>query len=316
MNHFDRRLAVRPTQRAQEENARAAVSRSPDAPASPSTPGNGCGVCPLSNSIAGITNSSNVTIVETGFPGNPNTGLPWHKPKTAGLPGRIATASKKNSVPSSFSTCSTRSYFPTETPPVITTISASSACPNPSARAAPDCHARLPSITGSPPASATCAASEMLLLLRIWNWLRRLIDWDHFVAGRKDRYARLLGDHQPRSPHLRRHRELSVAEPLSALQHAFSHARLLPLQHVVMHLRAQAAQQSRNRPPLARAPCITTAFAPRGTGAPVMICTHVARLNHAIERPLPPGSRRSIAASRPHAPHRRHARQIRRESND
>jgi len=43
----------------------------------------------------GRHNNSNVTIVETGFPGKPNTGLPWHIPNTAGFPGRIATASKK-----------------------------------------------------------------------------------------------------------------------------------------------------------------------------------------------------------------------------
>src|SRR5580704_16712404 len=46
--------------------------------------GNGSGLCPLINSIAGTTSSSHVTIVETGFPGSPNTGFPLHQLKTAG----------------------------------------------------------------------------------------------------------------------------------------------------------------------------------------------------------------------------------------
>jgi len=50
---------------------------------------------PLNKINRGRTNNSNVTIVETGFPGKPNTGLPWHIPNTAGFPGRIATRRKK-----------------------------------------------------------------------------------------------------------------------------------------------------------------------------------------------------------------------------
>ncbi len=63
--------------------------------------GSGRGAAPPSRSIAGTTNSSNVTIVETGLPGKPNTGLPPHTPKTAGLPGRMATASNTNFAPNS-----------------------------------------------------------------------------------------------------------------------------------------------------------------------------------------------------------------------
>ena len=58
------------------------------------TSGNGRASAPFSKSMAAVTNSSNVTIVDTGFPGNPKKNVSRQRPKTAGLPGRIATASK------------------------------------------------------------------------------------------------------------------------------------------------------------------------------------------------------------------------------
>ena len=43
-----------------------------------------------------------MTMVETGLPGRPKTRVLRQRPKTVGLPGRIATASKKNSAPIAF----------------------------------------------------------------------------------------------------------------------------------------------------------------------------------------------------------------------
>src|SRR5271165_229883 len=73
------------------------------------TNGKARAAAPVSKSIAGITKSSNVTIVDKGFPGSPNTGFPWQIANTAGFPGRIATASKKNSACISRKTFSTKS---------------------------------------------------------------------------------------------------------------------------------------------------------------------------------------------------------------
>src|SRR5229473_2769212 len=63
-------------------------------PSRASTSGKSRAGAPLSKSSAGVTNSSNVTIVDTGLPGSPNTSVSPHFPKTAGLPGRMETASK------------------------------------------------------------------------------------------------------------------------------------------------------------------------------------------------------------------------------
>src|ERR1700756_2996330 len=63
-------------------------------PSLASTNGKSRAAAPLSRSIAGTTNSSNVTIVDTGLPGRPKTKAFPHCPKTAGFPGRMATASR------------------------------------------------------------------------------------------------------------------------------------------------------------------------------------------------------------------------------
>src|SRR5260370_32204182 len=59
-----------------------------------STNGKSRAAAPLSRSIAGTTNNSKVTIVDTGLPGRPKTKELPHFPKTAGLPGLLATALK------------------------------------------------------------------------------------------------------------------------------------------------------------------------------------------------------------------------------
>ena len=62
--------------------------------------GRGRGRAPLRMSMAGATNSSKVTMVEMGLPGRPKIGFApvgeLVMAKTAGFPGRMATASKKN----------------------------------------------------------------------------------------------------------------------------------------------------------------------------------------------------------------------------
>src|SRR6266446_5581013 len=136
------------------------------APRRASTRGKSRAGAPLSRSIAGTTNNSNVTMVETGLPGSPKTKVSPHFPNTAGFPGRIATASKWNCAPRSLSTVSTRSYLPIVTPPERTSACSFRprsilACKSSTRSAA------LPSRTGSPPARRTCAASETPLLLRI-----------------------------------------------------------------------------------------------------------------------------------------------------
>src|SRR6266852_3475808 len=93
------------------------------APRRASTSGKSPACAPLRRSIAGTTNNSNVTMVETGLPGSPKTKVSPHFPNTAGFPGRIATASKWNCAPRSLSTVSTRSYFPIDTPPERTSAS-------------------------------------------------------------------------------------------------------------------------------------------------------------------------------------------------
>ena len=81
-------------QSAPGKNAPSPVSHAGARPSFARSNGSGRAAVPLKISSAGKTKSSNVTIVETGFPGNPKTGLPPHFPNTAGLPGRIVYAIK------------------------------------------------------------------------------------------------------------------------------------------------------------------------------------------------------------------------------
>ena len=48
-------------------------------------------VAPVHARIASATNSRNTTWLLTGFPGKPNSGVPFHNPKSGGDPGRIFT---------------------------------------------------------------------------------------------------------------------------------------------------------------------------------------------------------------------------------
>jgi hypothetical protein len=64
--------------------------------------------------IAGRTNSSNVTIADTGLPGKPNTGsAPFSGDgsvaKVMGLPGRMLTSQRCCSAPSAASAALTKS---------------------------------------------------------------------------------------------------------------------------------------------------------------------------------------------------------------
>src|SRR3972149_801354 len=74
--------------------------------------------CPPILRSAGRANTSNVTIVETGFPGRPNIGLPPTKPKASGWPGFIPTLQNFISIPYSFKISFTTSYSPARTQPL------------------------------------------------------------------------------------------------------------------------------------------------------------------------------------------------------
>ena len=75
-------------------------------------------LAPSRRAMAVRTNNSKVTMVETGFPGSPNTSVPSsERPNTRGFPGLSATASNRRRTPSASRTFSTRSNRPIETPP-------------------------------------------------------------------------------------------------------------------------------------------------------------------------------------------------------
>ena len=64
--------------------------------------------------------------------------------------------------------------------------------------------------------------------LKFLGWL---VHTDDFVAGGKNRDTRLFGHHHARTPYLRRHGQLAVAQALAALDHALAHARFLAFQN-------------------------------------------------------------------------------------
>ena len=78
---------------------------------------------PCQRRSAGRTNSRNVTKAETGLPGNPNRNFSPTRPKTNGLPGRMATFQNCNSPPRASKAALTKSISPTDTPPDVTTRS-------------------------------------------------------------------------------------------------------------------------------------------------------------------------------------------------
>src|SRR5450759_4464691 len=91
------------------------------------TRGDSCWARPAISLRAGATNTSNETIALTGLPGRVNTGTSSspRTPKPCGMPGYIATLSKRT-VPTRESTSLTVSKAPMLTPPVVITASARS----------------------------------------------------------------------------------------------------------------------------------------------------------------------------------------------
>jgi len=85
--------------------------------------GSGCSR-PSSALRAGRRKSSAPTRDETGFPGRPKTSVPLRAPNESGFPGRIATPQSASSTPRRPSVSRTRSWGPTETPPLKKMVTA------------------------------------------------------------------------------------------------------------------------------------------------------------------------------------------------
>src|SRR5438067_3906089 len=114
----------------------------------------------------GRTNSSKVTIAETGLPGRPNTGRPAMEPNVIGFPGRMSTFQRWSSAPALTSASRTRSSSPTDTPADDTSTSAS----RPRAMRSEIASSRsgaTPRLSGRPPASTTWAMSEYVFAFGI-----------------------------------------------------------------------------------------------------------------------------------------------------
>ena len=106
------------------------------------------------------------TSEETGLPGSPITRAGPRRPNIKGWPGRMAIFQKDSAMPRASSTGPTRSWSPTDAPPMVTITSA------PSARA--KCASRLsrvsramPSSSASAPAASASAATP--------RWLEEMI---------------------------------------------------------------------------------------------------------------------------------------------
>ena len=231
--------------------------------------GNGLGSKPPQTSIAGTASNSKVTIVETGFPGRPKTNFPPHLPNTAGFPGRIAMASKKNSAPRSRNTASTKSYFPDG--------DSSAQDQNIFLQAAFDhgpqrglivrCVAERHRLR----ARQVCLRGERdAVAIANLNRSGRLLDWDHFVTGGKNRDTRLAVDFQLCGAHLRSHGQFRKAEPRAKRHHnraRFGFASGCTIFWPALSSRSTVTSSAPGRV----CSCITTASAPAGTAAPVII---------------------------------------------
>src|SRR5207302_274505 len=155
---------------------------------------------PSSRRIAGRTNSSNVTIVLTGLPGNPIHGVRSSRPKPSGAPGRMRMRHNFMSQPSSASTSRTKSCSPTLTPAVVTSRSASRA-PGP-----PRCWRRLsfvsranPRSTRIPPERRAGGKRDLALtdiLAPVAHVLARIASCDHADAVRGGVLGVLLAHHR------------------------------------------------------------------------------------------------------------------------
>ena len=72
----------------------------------------------------GGTNSSNAAAAAKGLPDRQTNTVPSHRAHRVGIPGFMAMPWNSSSAPILRSTVSKRSFCPTETPPVGTTMSA------------------------------------------------------------------------------------------------------------------------------------------------------------------------------------------------
>ena len=82
-----------------DDRAQEVRERAPMFTGSSSVTGNGRRnnrACPSIRRITGRTNSSKVTIAETGFPGRPIQGICAEHPKPSGAPGRMRTFQKSS----------------------------------------------------------------------------------------------------------------------------------------------------------------------------------------------------------------------------
>src|SRR3954447_8737931 len=106
------------------------------------------------------------TAEETGLPGRPRTGVVPRRPKISGLPGRMAIFQKVSDRPRTPRASWTRSWSPTEAPPLVTRTSRPSTWAR-LAASAPGSSRLMPRATGSPPHRVTMAASVVELELTI-----------------------------------------------------------------------------------------------------------------------------------------------------
>ena len=77
--------------------------------------------------ISGTRKMRAATRHETGLPGRPSTRWAPRRPNSIGLPGRMAIFQKSSAMPRASSAGSTRSWSPTDAPPMVTSMSASAA---------------------------------------------------------------------------------------------------------------------------------------------------------------------------------------------
>ena len=126
---------------------------------------------PARRRSAGSSSSSSPTITESGLPGSPTTTRPSRSPHQVGRPGWTAMRQNSCSTPSAASAGLTWSRVPTETPPEVTTTSASLRARARAPRASPRRRrARARRSTTSAPACSQRAAIRMLFDSWICPW--------------------------------------------------------------------------------------------------------------------------------------------------
>ena len=248
-------------------SARSATARTRSRPSPPS---------PSMARMNGRTNSSNITSALTGLPGRPMTVVPPSSPTASGLPGWTAMR-QKSSAPWRSRTARTWSWRPTlhaarRDEQVRHAAAASRSARSIAAGVVAD--ARQERAARRRP-RCTAAASATPLASWIWPGPSGSPGADQLVAGRQDR------DDRP-PPHLDRRRCRATPAPRSsAAVSGAGQADLVAGPRVVgrgAHVRARRSPRRdstrRRRPPSASSTG-TTASAPGGIGAPVMIRTAV-----------------------------------------